>query len=115
MKAADLFVSVSTFEGNPNTVLEAIAAKCPVVVSDIPEHREFLDESTAYFATPSSADDVATAIERALGNLGEANAKAESAHRDTNRWSVESQTKEYLDLYWEILGGGLPLRQRHHG
>ena len=45
MKLADVFVSVSHFEGFPNTVLEAMACGCPLVVSDIPEHRQFLDES----------------------------------------------------------------------
>ena len=42
-KTADVFVSVSHYEGNPNTVLEAVASKCPVVISDIPEHREILE------------------------------------------------------------------------
>lgn len=115
MKAADVFVTVSTFEGNPNTVLEAMAVKCPLVVSDIPEHREFLGESNAYFATPSSADDVAAAIGRALDNREEAHARAEAAHRLAGGWSVESQAKEYMDLYNEILRNRLRLGQRRYG
>ena len=47
MKASDAFVSTSTFEGQPNAVLEAMACGCPLVVSDIPAHREFLDDQTA--------------------------------------------------------------------
>jgi glycosyltransferase involved in cell wall biosynthesis len=115
MKAADVFVSVSTFEGNPNTVLEAMAAKCPLVVSDIPEHREFLDESGAYFASPTSADGVAAAIGRVLDNREEARARAEAAHRIASGWSVELLAKEYMDLYGEILRNPIRLGRRRYG
>jgi glycosyltransferase involved in cell wall biosynthesis len=66
IKAADVVVSASFFEGHPNVVLEALACERPVVVSDIPAHREFLDDRTARFFDPHSADDAATALGEAL-------------------------------------------------
>ena len=43
LRAADLFVSASHAEGMPNAVLEALAASLPVILSDIPAHREVLE------------------------------------------------------------------------
>ena len=37
---ADLFVSTSEGEGLPVAVLEAMSCKCPLILSDIPPHRE---------------------------------------------------------------------------
>ena len=44
LQYADFFVSASDSEGLPNAVLEAIACGCQVILSDIPQHREIVDE-----------------------------------------------------------------------
>jgi glycosyltransferase involved in cell wall biosynthesis len=38
--ASEAFISTSQFEGMPNSLLEAMALKKPVLISDIPSHRE---------------------------------------------------------------------------
>ncbi len=40
---SDVFVSTSRVEGMPIAVLEAMACRCPVILSDIPSHREVAD------------------------------------------------------------------------
>jgi glycosyltransferase involved in cell wall biosynthesis len=48
-KHAALFVHPSHLEGFPLVVMEALAANAPIIVSDIPEHREVGLDSGAYY------------------------------------------------------------------
>src|SRR5262249_55236524 len=66
MKRASVMVSLALFEGSPNTVLEAMACACPLVVSDIPAHRELLGDDSAFFVDPRSPEAAADAIELTL-------------------------------------------------
>lgn len=43
LNISDYFVSASLSEGLPNTVIEALAVGLPILLSDIPQHREILD------------------------------------------------------------------------
>lgn len=56
-QSSDLFVSTSYGEGLPIAVLEAMACSCPVLLSDIPPHRE-IAEGTDFIPLIAS-DDVA--------------------------------------------------------
>ena len=49
MHQFDCFISCSLFEGQPNAVLEAMANECPVILSDIPAHRECATLDSAVF------------------------------------------------------------------
>ena len=44
LQLSDYFISSSESEGLPNGVIEAIACGLPVILSDIPQHKEILDE-----------------------------------------------------------------------
>lgn len=44
LQLSDYFISSSESEGLPNGVIEAISVKLPVILSDIPQHKEILDE-----------------------------------------------------------------------
>lgn len=103
LKSAKLFVSVSEFEGNPNAVLEAIAAECPVVVSDIPAHREFLDDLSAKFVSGRSSASIAAGILTSLENPGAAQTRAVLARRRLSTRTGSSVAQQYVDVYEKIL------------
>lgn len=62
---ADVFVSTSHGEGLPVAVLEAMAAGCPVILSDIPPHRELAEGTDLIpFVRPGDVEGFAAAIRR---------------------------------------------------
>jgi len=103
MKRADAFVYLSLYDGFPNVVLEAMACGCPLVVSDIPAHRDFLDEQCALFVSPRRPADVAEAIRRTLFAPVEAQARAKIAKEKVTRWSVAWVARQYDEVYREVL------------
>jgi glycosyltransferase involved in cell wall biosynthesis len=103
MKRADAVVSVGLFEGRPNTVIEAMACGRPVVVSDIPAHREILDDQSAYWVDPGDASGIAQAVLHVLDDRRGAAARAAAARIRAGRWSVQQAAAEYDRVYRDIL------------
>jgi glycosyltransferase involved in cell wall biosynthesis len=99
MKRAAVFVTVSAFEGNPNVVLEAAACRCPLVVSDIAAHREFLDEKSAMFAESFEPAVIARAIESVLDQPDLARQRAARARSIVERWSASEVAAAYIRVY----------------
>jgi glycosyltransferase involved in cell wall biosynthesis len=103
IKAADLFVSVSYHEGCPNMVLEAIACGCPLVVSDIPAHREILDDKSALLVSPNEPADITKAIDRVLKNPEEAEFRCKEAKNLVAGKSINLMAQKYCEVYRQIL------------
>jgi glycosyltransferase involved in cell wall biosynthesis len=50
LAAADIFLQTSIYEGQSNSILEALHARVPIVAHDIPEQRETLVEADGSLA-----------------------------------------------------------------
>jgi glycosyltransferase involved in cell wall biosynthesis len=61
---ASLYVNSSIHEGSSNAVLEAVSWNCPILLSDIPENRDFGLEDANYFQ-PEEPTEIAEALGRA--------------------------------------------------
>jgi glycosyltransferase involved in cell wall biosynthesis len=99
MSRAAVLVSPSLFEGHPNAVLEAMALSCPLVVSDIRQHREILDERSAVFCPTNSSAEIAAGIECVLGEEQGSYARAAAARSRVAAFSIDAASSAYLELY----------------
>jgi glycosyltransferase involved in cell wall biosynthesis len=103
MARAAVFVNPSLVEGQPNTVLEAIAAGCPVIVSDIPAHREILGPATAILCDPHDSSAWTKALADVLANPAAAAERARRARTLLTGRGVEEAAAEYDRIYADVL------------
>ncbi len=102
MKIADALLSVSRFEGCPNTVQEAMLCRCPLIVSDIPEHREILSDDEAMLVDPNSPAQLSRAVEALISDKAGAAARCENAYKTAREWTVEHMLDQFEELYQEL-------------
>ena len=105
---ADAYVSTSCGEGLPLSVLEALAARLPAVLSDIPPHREVAAATAAARLVPvGDARAFADALSRLLALPSEQRAALGRSARKavTDAFSVNSMTDGYARIYAALRRG----------
>jgi glycosyltransferase involved in cell wall biosynthesis len=114
LNRADVFVSASRGEGLPVAVLEAMACRCPVILSDIPPHREVA--AGADFI-PLIAPDDASGFAREIRRLRELSATQRAAIGEDCRriaqqhFSLGAMHRAYEKVYAEVLRKAPPNRE----
>ncbi len=101
MKVCDLFVFPSRLEGNPNALLEAMAAGMPVITTYISGHVEFVTHRETAFLTPTkNIPLLAQAMETLLKNTDLALGIARQGRQMVmERMSFQVMSKRYAELY----------------
>lgn len=105
MMRAATCVSVSHFEGHPNVVMEAAAIGCPLILSDIPSHRELFDETSALLVPPDSPAGISQAILVTLDDEPHARERAERARTVAAQFELGAVASAYRGIYEEIVSG----------
>lgn len=83
--------------------MEAMACDCPLVLSDIPAHREIVDESCALFVDPSNVQQTANTIVQALCNADASKGCALIAKQKIQEWSITEIAQNYERVYNEMI------------
>lgn len=102
----DLYISASRVEGLPVAVLEAMACRCPVLLSDIAAHREIADG--ADFIPLIGPDDM-VGFAREIRRFRRMSASEKTAIGDKcrklveNRYSLTSMHRAYDEIYTEVV------------
>lgn len=100
---AEIFVYPSLYEGFGIPILEAHAAGCPVICSDIEVFREVAGEAAGYF-DPTDIEHGTTTLEEVLGDRTR---RMRLRHLGTQRLSAYSWAKSaaaHADLYKIVVG-----------
>lgn len=100
MERASALVSTSLAEGFNLTLVQAMAAGRPVVVSDIAPHREVCAGAAEFFAR-GDAGGLAAALGRLLGDEEEWRAQSRAAAARGADFSWEAAARQTLDVYRE--------------
>jgi glycosyltransferase involved in cell wall biosynthesis len=105
LKAADLFVFPSRTEGLPNALLEAMAAGCPIVTTDVPGCRDLITHEHSGICVPYGDTLAITgAMRRLLRDRSTAGRFAETALRCVlEEWNQNVTFDKYDSSYREVL------------
>ncbi len=114
---AGVFVQPSALEGLPLTLLEAVSHDCPVLVSDIPPHREVVGGGSSRHRTVpvDSLDDLTAALRQMLGaDLPPDPISDELRSSVVSHYSWDTAVQELEQIYLRSLvrRRGSPARQR---
>lgn len=99
---AMLAVFPSWDEGFGFPPLEAMMYRTPVVASDIPVHREILQDNALFFR-PNSADSLSKVLTDALKNLRKIAMKVDGASEYAKSYNWKNSAEKHLEVYRKVL------------
>ena len=102
LKNASALISMSRVEGQPNVVLETMAAGCPLIVSDIPAHREILTPDSAIFVQLADSVELAASIQNLLSDSESARKRAERARNYVDGLTIQRAADAYESVFANV-------------
>lgn len=103
LQNATALISTSRLEGQPNVLLEAAAVNCPLIISDIPEHKEIFDKKSVIFVPLNNTKEVAKAILFLLKNPNFAEQLSKFASFKIRNMTIKNKFLAYDRVYKNLL------------
>jgi glycosyltransferase involved in cell wall biosynthesis len=106
-RSADIFVTATTWEGMPNTVLEAMACGLPIVGTQASGLQELVcDDVNGYLVPMRDPDALAEALARLINNGFERRRMGrESRRRAEREFAWEYIARQYVEVYEQVING----------
>jgi glycosyltransferase involved in cell wall biosynthesis len=112
LNAAEVFVLSSDYEGNPLSVMEAMAAGKPMICTAVGGVPELVEEGCGLLVPPRDAQALSKAMGHLLENPSARKAMGEkSARRAVERFDLKIMTEAYEDLYKKLVADDRPRRK----
>ncbi|WP_423818766.1 glycosyltransferase [Salinimicrobium sp. TIG7-5_MAKvit] len=100
---SDYFIFPSYFEGLPGALIEAIMAKIPCLVSDIPENRECFPEGGGVYFKAGDIQGIKNKIEESL-KIENWEERVDSNYKfAVNSFSLDLAAERYEEFYFDIV------------
>jgi glycosyltransferase involved in cell wall biosynthesis len=104
LAAADLFVSSSLWEGLPTVILESMAARLPVVATDVSGTRDIVEDGvTGLLVPPRDPGALAEAILDMSRDRARAERMAERARQRVSAFSIANVAQQHMKVYRRLL------------
>jgi glycosyltransferase involved in cell wall biosynthesis len=111
LRGFDVFVLPSKLEGIPRCLMEAMAAKVPIIATDIPGCNDLLLHNlTGLLFPPGKPVELIKCLRRFVEDPRLGKRLINEAYREVSeRYSSDRMAEEYMDFYSEILKQGVEL------
>lgn len=109
LAAMDLFVSSSLWEGLPTVILESMAARVPIVATNVSGSRELVQDGVTGLLVPAGdAYALTRAMVRMLRDRALAVVMADQAWERVQDFSITEVAKQHTELYFRLLNPSNP-------
>lgn len=114
LAVTDIFVLPTLAEGMSNALLEAMAARLPIVTTDIPENREIVEHNkTAWLVLPATVEPLVTALQNLLDNQVTRQRLGEHAYQRVVTYHAPARIVSlYQELFTLMMSSYLPHHQQ---
>lgn len=104
LKACDVFAFPSRTEGLPNALLEAMAAGCAIVATDVPGNRDLIQYQISGYLVPyGDTAGLAGHLQFVLANPDlRAQIRRGAIHAVETHWRLEHTIESYAAMYLEV-------------